>query len=193
MKFTQIQKIHVNPNVGNVNRHNDYRTIQRIFEKSAYNYYVHLTDLFEREPLRYAEIENIIFEKYKIEGPSLLDALKREGKGFQRSELLCANEGFRKSVISALFIECQKESRMEIIANYYKNGNDIVETTFPDFSRLIGENNRREKEAFEQREKKRIEVKRLNAIHKGLSHNKKINVIDTRSISQSILNLSVYT
>lgn len=52
MKFTQIQKIHVNPNVGNVNRHNDYRTIQRIFEKSAYNYYVHLTDLFEREPLR---------------------------------------------------------------------------------------------------------------------------------------------
>lgn len=32
MKFTQIQKIHVNPNVGNVNRRNDYRTIQRIFE-----------------------------------------------------------------------------------------------------------------------------------------------------------------
>ena len=28
--------------------------------------------------MRYAEIENIIYEKYKIEGPSLLDALKRE-------------------------------------------------------------------------------------------------------------------
>lgn len=146
MQFEKMNKIYVASTVSRLDQHPEYEMINKIFSKSSYIYFAHLSDLFEREPLKYAEIEDILCEKNKLEGPSLLEILKREGKRIFYSELLTCgemHENYRICVIDELFKECQKESRMEIITNYSKNGYYIEETTFPDFHRLIEEKNKR--------------------------------------------------
>lgn len=76
----------VPPNIDDINRLPQRNDIMKIIKKNQMNYFNHLSDLFEKNPLAYFEIEKTIMDKYDIKGISLLLLLKREGKS-----LLSAN------------------------------------------------------------------------------------------------------
>ncbi|EOH89967.1 hypothetical protein ACTNBL_03285 [Enterococcus villorum] len=182
MKINEMNSIYVDPSIENIERHAEYEKIHKIMTRSAYHYFDHLSDLFEREPLKYAEIENIIYEKHKIEGPSLLEILKKEGKGIYHSELLPQmSENFLLEGIQALFIECQNESRIAVLNNYCRNGYYFEEMRFPDFRRLIDVNKGQEKLAF----KKRLAEKKFQALIRSYDNNRPINRINFWRMSQS--------
>jgi hypothetical protein len=149
MKSEEITEIYVDPAIRHWRNHPEHESILKIFAKSGNNYYRYLSELFESNPQKYIEVEKVIYNKYQLSGPSLLNIGKQEGQSLmemlnhEKKEIyandLSIRQGaeYRTKAITALFRACYEEARKKIIVAFYQNGYRIVEIKSPDFSRFI--------------------------------------------------------
>ena len=120
----------VPPNIDDINRLPQRNDIMKIIKKNQMNYFNHLSDLFEKNPLAYFEIEKTIMDKYEIKGISLLLLLKREGKGLAFSELFYPPlKNIRDFMIARLMKKCRQQAFIQLNEKYHQNGHKNAEIT----------------------------------------------------------------
>ncbi|PQD41511.1 MULTISPECIES: hypothetical protein [Enterococcus] len=170
-----LESVYVDPVIGNLMNHPQIGKINEIFRNSEKRYFIHLSEIFENNPLLYAKIEEIIFAKYKIFETSLLVVLRRQGKGILHDSLILPDLAkYRMDVAKVLLQECQKEARLAIRNAYYQNGYLIGETYSPEFTRLIDEANRRE----EQKKQVRLKERLFDSCLQNLFREQPVNLIN---------------
>ena len=169
------EEVYVEPTTRDLRNHPQSDKIRQIFVRSEENFFRHLSDLFVKEPEVYAKVEEIIFDKFQLSVPSLLEMVERKGENILRAPVLLPEyEEQRKEAVKKLYLACRDEAETAIFNAYHRNGYCIAEIVSPSFNRLIEETKNFER----RRDNVRFAARALEACLKNLRRDKPINLIN---------------